>query len=866
MIPKKLRLKNFLSYGNDLQELDFDSFQLAVLTGENGAGKSSLLEAIPFCIWGKGREEHAHLIRKGAREARIELEFEVQNNIYRITRILKNTKSTTSQELEFAIYDNLTHDFRSLTRESITDTKEEIQKRIGITRETFINSAFFAQGKADAFTTNKPTERRKILSEILGLNRYEELSKKAKELAKHLEGKIESNLTRIELLKLDIASLPALRSDYEQKRAEERHAEAELASIKASLDKIDSDLHAFQQQEKNLAVLNAELASLTKQLEQEQKQIQLKQAELSNIELHLQKRDELLDKQRELDAIKAEVQSLEQLQSRTQSLKEEIARQESEYKAALAKHQAEKKSAQEQLFKLNQMIAERQKRIARKTTLLQEYRDVQMKIDALKKDCAQLPEHESRRDAIKTELSNSKAAIDTAQAQMNAISEKGKKLREISDTCPLCQSPIDNSHREHILQTYRREYVSHREQKMHHEALLQKLQQVLSQVEKEIASLKQKERDLQLRQNDLNKLTTEMASLEEIERELKQLESDKIVQEAKEQDAELALQSLANTTSRLNALRAELAEIGYDPLLHEQKKRTLKTLEFVPAELAKLESEAKRREVLVQEISEHRKHIESLLQTRAAKETECNTLRQALQAKATLEGQKQDALKEKQNCEARLTSLIGDRKALEKSIAEKEEKKKTLLKLQDEIVPEQERLDLYKILAEAYGVKGIQALLLEKAIPEIERSANELLAQLTNNLFSLSFQTEQEKKDGDIKQVLDIIISDANGNTRPYETFSGGERFRIDFSLRLALSKYLATVSGTPIKMLVIDEGFGTQDQNGIDAMIEAINQVSDDFEKLILITHLEEMKDAFPTRIVVKRDPLKGSHFEVIF
>jgi len=66
MIPKKLRLRNFLSYGDTLQELDFDSFQLAVLMGENGAGKSSLIEAIPFCIWGKGREDNAALLRTGA--------------------------------------------------------------------------------------------------------------------------------------------------------------------------------------------------------------------------------------------------------------------------------------------------------------------------------------------------------------------------------------------------------------------------------------------------------------------------------------------------------------------------------------------------------------------------------------------------------------------------------------------------------------------------------------------------------------------------------------------------------------------------------------------------------------------------------
>ncbi|MFQ3599504.1 MAG: SMC family ATPase [Chloroherpetonaceae bacterium] len=865
MIPKKLRIKNFLSYGERVQELDFDLFQLAVLTGENGAGKSSLIEAIPFCIWGEGRESRSELLRKGASEARIELEFELQKNIYHITRILKLGKPAVSQELEFAIYDAAQNGFHPLTRANIHETQAEIQKRISITYDTFINSAFFAQGKADLFIKNGPTDRRKVLSEILGLSRYESLSEKAKDAAKALQGKLDSYFTRIELLKLDVASLPTLRSECIAKRAEEQAAEAELAAIDASLLGIDSDLQAFQQKENALAVMNAELASLTREIEQASRLLRQKESETSSIDLRLQTRDALLLKQRQSEQLKEEIEALEARQSRAQALKERIATIESDYNAKRAKFEAEKKSAQGQLLSLNQMIAQRKKRIDRKPTLLQEHRQVQAKIDALKKDCARLPECESHRDAIKTKISDLKSAVASAQMQMDAVSQKGKTVKEISDECPLCKSSIDDARKTLIVETYRDEYRAHQTHKKHYEDALQTLQQELLQQEQEIVSLKQKEREQQQLLNELNKITTDMALLEEVERELNQLESDKIIQEAKEKESEIELQSLAHAKAEIQTLHADLLAIGYDANLHQRKKSELKSFDSIEKDLATLDADAKRRDALLQEISEHRKRVESLERQRALKEDECNTLRQALQGKATVEQQKRNALKEKQDCENRLTSLIGERKSLEKSIAEKEEKEKTMLKLQEEIAPEQEHLELYKILADAYSVKGVQALLLEKAIPEIERLANELLAQLTNNLFSLSFQTEKKKKAGDTKQVLEVIISDANANTRPYETFSGGERFRIDFSLRLALSKYLATTSGTPIKMLVIDEGFGTQDQMGIDAMVEAMNQVSDDFEKLILITHLEDMKDAFPTRIVVKKDPLKGSHFEVI-
>lgn len=865
MIPKKLRIKNFLSYGERTSELDFDLFQFAVLTGKNGAGKSSLIEAIPFCIWGQGRENKSELLRKGASEARLELEFELQKNIYRITRLLKVARSSVSQELEFAIYDASINDFRSLTHERMRDTEAEIQKRIGITYETFTNSAFFAQGKADSFIKNGPTDRRKVLSEILGLGRYEMLSEKAKSVAKSIQGKIDSSFARIELLKLDVASLPLLRRECAAKRAEEHDLEAELDAIEASLLAIDSDLLVFQQKEKALAVMNAELASLTKELDQETRLLRQKESEVSVIDQRLQTRDALLLKQQACEVLKKEVELLEERQVRAQALKERIATLEGNYNTKRANLEAERKSAQGQLLNLNQMIAQRQKRVERKPTLLQEHRSLQAKIDTLKKDCARLPEIESLRDATRTKISDSKSAIASAKTQMQTISEKGKAVKELSNECPLCKSPIDDRHKAHIVETYRNEYRVYQSQIKHHEDKLQALQQALSQYEQEVTSLKQKEREQQQLLNELNKITTEMTSLEEQECELKKLESDKIVQDAKQKESELALQFLAHAKTEIETLHADLSAIGYDPHLHQRKKSELNSFESIEKDLATLDAYASRRNVLLQEISEHQSRSESLLQQHALKEQDANALREALQAKAELEARRQTILHHKREKSIQLRDASSKRLALEASIAEKEEKESLLLKLQAEIAPELENLEAYKILTSAYGVKGVQQLLIEKAIPEIERLSNELLAQLTNNLFSLSFQTERQTNTGTTQQTLEILISDANANTRPYETFSGGERFRIDFALRLALSKYLATTSGTPIKMLVIDEGFGTQDQTGIEAMVEVMNQVSDDFEKLILITHLEEMQDAFPTRIVVEKDPLKGSRFEVI-
>jgi len=164
----------------------------------------------------------------------------------------------------------------------------------------------------------------------------------------------------------------------------------------------------------------------------------------------------------------------------------------------------------------------------------------------------------------------------------------------------------------------------------------------------------------------------------------------------------------------------------------------------------------------------------------------------------------------------------------------------------------------------AFGKNGIQALIIENALPEIEEEANNLLAKLTNNSTQISIESLRDLKSGGIKETLDIKISDELG-IRDYELYSGGEAFRIDFSLRIALSKLLTRRAGAKLRTLVMDEGFGTQDEEGIDNLVQAIQSISEDFDKILVITHLESLKDAFHLRIEVTKLPEIGSVFEIV-
>ena len=94
--------------------------------------------------------------------------------------------------------------------------------------------------------------------------------------------------------------------------------------------------------------------------------------------------------------------------------------------------------------------------------------------------------------------------------------------------------------------------------------------------------------------------------------------------------------------------------------------------------------------------------------------------------------------------------------------------------------------------------------------------------------------------------------------------FSGGEAFRVNFAIRLALSEVLAQRAGARLQTLVIDEGFGSQDALGRQRLIEAINTIKEDFAKIVVITHIEALKDAFPTRIEVEKTP-RGSVVNIV-
>ncbi len=169
----------------------------------------------------------------------------------------------------------------------------------------------------------------------------------------------------------------------------------------------------------------------------------------------------------------------------------------------------------------------------------------------------------------------------------------------------------------------------------------------------------------------------------------------------------------------------------------------------------------------------------------------------------------------------------------------------------------------YDSVSIAFGKKGIQKSIIKKDLPNIESEINNVLQLLSDNAMSIRFETDKKGNKKDI-DTLDIIIHDGI-NSRSYETYSGGEKFRIDFSCHIGLAKFLTKRAGATIDFFIIDEGLGSQDSSARQKFIDTLHKISKIFKQVMCITHINELQDSFDTKVLIEKDPIRGSQISIL-
>jgi exonuclease SbcC len=698
MIPIKLELHNFLAY-RDPDPLSFEGIHIACISGENGAGKSSLLDAITWALWGKARSASADdLIYQNLRETRVALEFGMGDARYLVIRQRSIEKKTALSLLELQVLDPVRGEWRGLSEPTMRATQDRIDSLLHLDYDTFVNSAFLAQGRADEFTAKPPFQRTQILTAILGLDRWEQFEARAKEKIRQSREKIQRVEERLTEMERELGR----KSEYEEQF---RQAEREAAANAKTLAELEASWAAVEQR-------RAAQAELQRQMEEALRRQQSAE-------------HELIEARTELDALGKRADA-----------------------AAAEKDAADLR--------------------ARKAALAARQPDLDQKLSQIRELAGMAGQLRGENDALAPQAEPIKKRLETLETST-------------APECPTCGQPLTPEHRKRVMEDLQREIDSRREK-----------------FKTNAARLKDLGAEIEALQKDVSALQTELQSLPALERKLA--------------EADGALGAAKDAREKIPAAQARVS-------------RWQKALGEETAGAKKLHAQMGEAGAGLADAEKLRARLDRARLDKRLADERVGGARQTMSALEEIARQR------------------GERQA--------------------ELESARRGVSIFEELREAFGKRGVPTMVIETAVPEVEREANRLLGEMSGGRMRLRMETQRETKTGDPRDTLEIKISDELG-TRAYEMFSGGEAFRINFAIRIALSKLLARRAGSQLRALFIDEGFGTQDAAGRERLISAIQSVQNDFDRILVITHLDELRDAFPARIEVTKTAA-GSQVRVV-
>jgi exonuclease SbcC len=994
MIPSQLRLKNFFSYRD--ASLDFRGLHTACICGENGAGKSSLLEAIAWAIWGKSRAAtEDDVIHVGEMETQVDFIFHNQQQIYRVIR-----RRVRGQSSSLELQVETPNGFRALTGKGVRATQQLLLDAIKLDYDTFINSAYLRQGRADEFMLKSPKERKQILADLLKLDRYDELSEKAKDTANQAKG-------QAEFLKQSLDAISEQLQQGETLNRQVVEAETAIAQLQQQQDDVQQQFLQLQTQQNQRQAWLQQLDWHRQQLNTTRQEQERQQQELANARQRLQTIDRLLQQEAE---ITAGYQQFEQLQAQdeaytvkwnaerdaqtrksafvqqlTQRVYEcqrqqdavqgqlaALVRQEQSIQKVLGKAEeieaglAQLQQAKERLNLLDRLQLQvsplMQRKIQLQTECDRARSQLEARLEQLESQSVALAAQHAQMAQLQQTLADVTvqiAELEKKQVYRQRVHEKGLERRsfierlkahqgdyaaqmeemerkiqmlQVPDAiCPLCDRSLDEQHWDLVSRKHATQH-----QELMHQVWLVKEQLAVSEQEIKV-----------LRQN-YSELSQELAGYESLREYRGQLVAQL---DANDRDGE-TLQRLQAEQARVQQqlaaqeyaveAQAELAEIDrrlqeleYDDKDHALARGLVERWRWAEIKQAELRSAQKQQAQIQEQRPEFEQQIGDLQRQMEALQTESELARQIVDLDryiARLDYRLEEhnavrsALKEAQEWLRRSEELrsakiqapqvgeqiaalemglersrqglesLGEQVAMiQKQLADTPDRTREIEAIGQQIQQRRLQLDgyfaqlgglqqqqqqlrdlrsqlevqrqqwesacrrhlVYSELSRAFGKNGIQALMIENVLPELEAETNRILSRLSANQLHVQFVTQRatkgSKKTSKLIDTLDILIADARG-TRPYETYSGGEAFRINFAIRLALAQLLAQRSGTTLQMLIVDEGFGTQDDQGCERLVAAIEAISVDFACILAVTHIPHLKEAFQTRIEVRK------------
>ena len=654
---------------------------------------------------------------------------------------------------------------------------------------------------------------------------------------------------RLQHIQQQLARKPALQDDQRKVAADLALLEGQLKGKEAESDaRSSARVEGLRADKLSLEGLVRDAERVKERLEQQRKQAEAHQERILRYQGVIASRADIESGMERLASLRAQHDAMNEARIEYDSLKV----RESELSKCIAQ---EHSRLAEQAKGLERQIKNELEPALQAVPLSE--RKLQEANDQLDKALTGLQAMEAKSEALVSLTGH----VGRLESEMNAVKAEGKQLRDkqlmfnssdSSALCPLCRTPLSQDQCSDVSQSYQTEI----DEKMR---LFWSVQAQLKNVEAERAATEQ--------------VLAGRAALQE--------QRDQAQRAVATQNAELAKAEKA--AEQLDALREQASGLQRRLEAHEYAPEEQADLVEVQAKLGALGYNADAHRSLydqIQAIQEVEKRAQSLREAEEGLPQE----KQALMTVQRLCAEDEEEIEQLRRKAEGIASAVRELPALEEELVRHnaaleglQRSYRSLLQQQGDVegdlrrlaelesgmpaernalLAAQEAQGLYEELQSAFGRQGVQAMLIDTLLPKVEDTANELLARMTDGRMHVKLETQRERRGGQggTIETLDITISDELG-ARAYELFSGGEAFRINLALRIALSKELARRRGAPLPTLFIDEGFGTQDASGRDRILDVMGTIQGDFEKIFVITHLEDLKDAFPVHIQVEKD-----------
>ncbi len=709
---------------------------------------------------------------------------------------------------------------------------------------------------------NQINEEMKRLIEVEA--EYNKLEKHRQELERTIEAQ------RAQLRE----ELASQKSEYTQLQKGLETAQ-QIISQKEAIEKNYAEFKEIAREDQNLESLRPRFEELSQTLQQQEKEIEKEKQSIQH------RIAELRGYTQRLETVKHDAEKTQQKIRKLPILEKE-----------LAELNEKLKTCEERGQEISRRIDQEQAECKRLSQLIQENEE---KISLLQRgetrECfvCKSPLNETGKKELvntyQTEIQRSK----TESAKLdNQIKKDEAQIKSMRSEYKQCREKVTEKENEltkiRMEQQSLQQRLEEQKQLENMQQEIQKLTEILetekyalptrqeiTQTQKEIESLQYNPEQHKAIQTKLQSKRKDETMWERLQEELKkekeyQSRSEIVSRRITEIEQVLEKQDFAHSERQemntlIESIKPLAGELAKRKPLHDEQH----ALRNIPAQWNRIQYAKERIPILENDWKDNQNRLQQS-QTRLAdlskqkqdmlpKLNQLESLEKQLEQKETT---RESVQSERDQLNLRLGGIREKLKRLEQRKQEQEEKRSHLTTLfQDE--------RLYDILKNAFSRDGIPAMIVEQSLPELEEDANRILHQLTDGQCSVNLDSQREKKSGGIVETLDIKISDEMG-TRDYEMFSGGEAFRADLALRIALSQLLCRRAGSRLQLLVIDEGFGSQDPEGLNAIVEAINDIQEEFEKILVVTHLDELKDKFLTRIEVHKEAGIGSRYNIVY